>query len=161
MIIKTKLNDVFKYLFSKKMKKYTLSLSIVAFLGSLNHANAQCSSDAFLDNCSSALEEFTFIKSFNYENPKGGKKNEYSYVFSKGSMYRVVVCDENIADNKMIISLYDRNHKLIASSFDKKSKKHYPSLNYPCSATGVYYIEYTFQGDKAKCGINILGFSKN
>lgn len=160
MIIKRN-NNFFRYVFSKKLRKHLLGISIATFFVSMNTGFAQCSSDAFLDNCSSALEDFTFVKSFNYENPKGGKKNEYSYVFSKGSMYRIVVCDENIADNKMIISLFDRNHKLIASSFDKKTKKHYPTLNYPCSATGVYYIEYTFQGDKAKCGINILGFNKN
>lgn len=123
--------------------------------------SAQCSSDAFMDNCSNALDDFNFIKSFEYSNPKGGAKAEYSYVFSKGSTYRIVVCDENIAGNKMIISLYDRNHKLIASNFDKASKKVFPALTYPCSATGVYYIEYSFQGDKAKCGINILGFTKN
>lgn len=123
--------------------------------------NAQCSSDAFMDNCSSALEDFNFIKSFEFENPKGGAKNEYSYVFSKGSTYRIVVCDENIANEKMIVTLYDRNHKMIATNYLKSSKKVFPSLTYPCSATGVYYIEYSFQGNKAKCGINILGFSKN
>ncbi len=134
---------------------------LMFFLGMSGITNAQCSSDAFMDNCSSALEDFNFIKSFEYSNAKGGAKGEYSYVFSKGTNYRIVVCDENIAGNKMIISLYDRNHKLIASNFDKASKKVFPVLTYPCSATGVYYIEYSFQGDKAKCGINILGFSKN
>lgn len=138
--------------------KFTLAL---CFICATKGLSAQCSSDAFMDNCSNALDEFTFIKSFEYANPKAGAKGEYSYVFSKGSTYRIIVCDENIAGNKMIISLYDRNHKLIASNFDKASKKVFPSLSYPCSATGVYYIEYSFQGDKAKCGINILGFTKN
>jgi hypothetical protein len=140
------------------LRKQLLGLSFI-LVSSI--ASAQCSSDAFMDNCSSALDDFNFIKSFEYVNPKGGAKNEYSYVFSKGSTYRIVVCDENIAGNRMIISLYDRNHKLIASNFDKASKKVFPALTYPCSATGVYYIEYSFQGDKAKCGINILGFTKN
>ena len=140
-------------------RKYFLAMGLILVTGV--NVNAQCSSDAFMDNCSSALEDFNFIKSFEYANPKGGAKAEYSYVFSKGSTYRIVVCDENLAGNKMIISLYDRNHKLIASNFDKASKKVFPALTYPCSATGVYYIEYSFQGDKAKCGINILGFTKN
>ncbi len=141
-----------------KWKSYFLSIGIMF---SLSAAQAQCSSDAFMDNCSNLLDDYTFIKSFEFSNPKGGVKNEYSYVFSKGSSYRIVVCDENIANNKMVISLYDRNHKLIASNFDKASKKIFPALTYPCSATGVYYIEYSFQGDKSKCGINILGFTKN
>ena len=106
-------------------RKQLLGLGFVLVAGI---ANAQCSSDAFMDNCSSALDDFNFIKSFEYANPKGGAKNEYSYVFSKGSTYRIVVCDENIAGNKMVISLYDRNHKLIASNFDKASKKVFPAL---------------------------------
>ncbi len=141
-----------------KWKSYFLSISLMF---SVSAAHAQCSSDAFMDNCSNLLDDFTFIKSFEFSNPKGGVKNEYSYVFSKGSSYRIVICDENIANNKMVISLYDRNHKLIASNYDKASKKIFPALTYPCSATGVYYIEYSFQGDKSKCGINILGFTKN
>ena len=141
-----------------KWKSYFLSIGLMF---SVSAAHAQCSSDAFMDNCSNLLDDFTFIKSFEFSNPKGGVKNEYSYVFSKGSSYRIVICDENIANNKMVISLYDRNHKLIASNYDKASKKIFPALTYPCSATGVYYIEYSFQGDNSKCGINILGFTKN
>ncbi len=146
---------------STNYASYMKGIIALLFLFITSTLSAQCSSDAFMDNCSNALDDFNFIKSFEYTNPKGGAKAEYSYVFSKGSTYRIVVCDENIAGNKMVISLYDRNHKLIASNFDKASKKVFPALTYPCSATGVYYIEYSFQGDKAKCGINILGFTKN
>lgn len=121
---------------------------------------AQCDSDAFLDNCASRLETYTFIKAFN-TTLKKSEKTEYSYVFSKGSNYMVIVGDLKIAGERMIVTLYDRNHKLIASSYNAKTKTYYPDLLYPCSATGVYYMEVTFEGPKGGCGVCILGFKKS
>jgi hypothetical protein len=119
----------------------------------------QCQTDAFLDNCASRLESYTFIKAFNSEMKKAGKE-EFSYVFSKGSSYMIIVCDQNIAGARMFINLYDRNRKLIASTYNAKNKTFYPDLLYPCSATGVYYLEAVFEGGKGGCGVTILGFMK-
>ncbi|MCK4920055.1 MAG: hypothetical protein KAS71_03355 [Bacteroidales bacterium] len=138
-------------------------LKIILFLMLLTTPKisfGQCSSDEFLDNCAAKLETFTFIKAFNTEMKKT-QKVEYSYIFSKGSSYMIVACDQDIPGAKMIINLYDRNKKLIVSSYNKKSKKHYPDLLYPCSATGVYYLEVTFEGSKGGCGVSLLGFKKN
>jgi len=94
-----------------KIKKIIFFLGIM-FLQA--YIYAQCDSDAFLDNCASRLETYTFIKAFN-TTLKKSEKTEYSYVFSKGSNYMVIVGDLKIAGEKMIVTLYDRNHKLIAS----------------------------------------------
>ena len=131
-----------------------LFASVIAF--------GQCESDEFMDHCASSLGSNTFIKAFQVKiKPKKEVKIEYSYVFSKGSSYTIIVCDQNQKGNRMIVNLYDRSHKLIASSYDRRSKKHYPDLVYPCSATGVYYIESTFEGSNPGCGVIILGFEKN
>jgi hypothetical protein len=143
----------------KKMKilRFLILLSVLMFPG---YIYAQCDSDAFLDKCASRLETFTFVKAFN-TSLKKAEKTEYSYVFSKGSNYMIIVGDLDIAGERMIINLYDRNHKLIASSFNAKTKSYYPDLVYPCSATGVYYMEVTFEGAKGGCGVCILGFKKS
>ena len=83
---------------------------------------AQCDSDTFLDNCASGLETFTFIKAFNTQMKKTDKQ-EFSYVFSKGSTYMIIGCDQQIKGERMIVNLYDRNHKLIVSNYNKKSGK--------------------------------------
>jgi hypothetical protein len=139
-------------------KNITLSFIAIMFVGFTNSLTAQCDSDDFMDDCAELLDEFNFIKAYDFENDKGG--GSYSYVFSKGSMYKIIICDENIEGNRMVIKLLDRNRRMIASNYSARSKKYYPSIKYPCSATGVYYIEYSFEGGKASCGMNILGFSK-
>ncbi|MBS1637548.1 MAG: hypothetical protein JST26_16655 [Bacteroidetes bacterium] len=129
----------------------------VAFL---SFANPPCESDEFVDSCAPALGDYTFIKTFNVSVNKAGDKTEYSYVFSRGSEYRIVICDQNESGKKMIVNFYDRGKKLIASNYLKSSKKFFPTINYQCSATGVYYVEAFFEGEKNGCGVNILGFKK-
>ncbi|HKK63334.1 MAG TPA: hypothetical protein VJ951_12290 [Bacteroidales bacterium] len=141
------------------MKTIRKLFFVVALI--IPHAlNAQCDSDTFLDNCAAKLDTYTFIKAFNTSMRKT-QTVEYSYVFSKGSTYLIIPCDEGIEGRRMIVNLYDRNHKLIASTYNKRKKTFYPDLAYPCSATGVYYMEVTFDGSKGGCGVCLLGFKKN
>ncbi len=129
---------------------------------------AQCDDEAFLDNCAQRLDDFTFLKAYKLTEKeiKDGKKTkgvEYSYVFSKETMYKLTVCDNKESDSKMIVNLYDRNRKLIASNYDRKTKRSYPSIGYKCKATGVYYLTYNFKGADDSwdgCGVSILGFNK-
>jgi hypothetical protein len=144
-----------------KITKKLVSLLFTAGLVILTTASApgpECGSDEYLEKFAPALGDYTFIKAFNVEVDKPGDKSEFSYVFSKGSNYRIVIGDMNGDGNKMVVNLYDRNKKLIASNYLKSSKKFFPSLNYACSATGVYYVEAFFENSKSGCGINILGF---
>lgn len=123
--------------------------------------SGQCETDAFLDNCASNLGTYNYIKTFiAYASPRKKANPENLYVFSKGSTYKIIACMENPGGN-MIINLYDRNHNLIASTYDHTSKKYYSELQYPCPVTGVYYIRTTFEGTKDGCGMCILGFSKD
>jgi hypothetical protein len=141
------------------MKKVWFFLLVFVAIGS-NYAFGQCQTDEFLDNCASRLETFTFIKAFNSNMAKAGTE-EFSYVFSKGSNYLIIVCDQSKAGERLIVSLYDRNHTLIASSYNSKTKTYYPDILYPCTATGVYYLEAKLEGAKGGCGVTILGFMKS
>ena len=138
-------------------KLYTLIISFIV----INTASvfAQCNTDALMAKYAPTLDDFMFVKSFNVEVKKDGEKSNYSYVFSRGAEYKLVLSDANNG-KKMIINLLDRDKKLIATNFIKSSKKYYPAINYMCNATGVYYVEAYFEGEKSGCGINILGVKK-
>jgi hypothetical protein len=142
-----------------KLKMIMIMLMGVLFFPSAS--SGQCSTDDYLDNCASALGSYNYIKSFIVD-VKARKKNgsEYSYVFSKGSKYMLIACDQNVIGGKMIMNLYDRNHTLVACTYDEKDKKYYSDLVYPCSSTGVYYITFTFPEAKKGCGLCIIGFNK-
>lgn len=122
-------------------------------------AQHPCGSDAFLEDCAPALGDYTFIKTFDVK-PKMGEKTKVSYIMSKGSKFKIVICDQDLKGYEMKVKLYDRNKKLISSNYISSSKKYYPSINYNCTATGVYYIEASFKSTKEGCGVLILGFTK-
>src|SRR6056297_1070896 len=108
------------------MKKIRNLIFIVALMIP-QYLYSQCDSDAFLDNCASKLDSYTFIKAFN-TTMKKTDVTEYSYVFSKGSTYIIVGCNQEIDGSRMIVNLYDRNHKIIASTYNKQKKTFYPDL---------------------------------
>lgn len=137
------------------MKKPVAILCLLPFLLFAFSSRAQCPTD----NCSSKLGNFTFIKSVSIDPGKvEGKPHQYSYLFSKGSTYMILVCDQSIKGSRLLVNIYDASRKLVATNHVKK--KIYESLTFPCNATGIYYIESYYEGSKDACGVNILGFSK-
>ena len=143
----------------KKAKEIKILLLLSIFLFP-SATYGQCDTDLFLDQCASGLGTYNYIKSFSVNVSRKKVTPEYSYVFSKGSTYMLIVCDQNVVGGKMVVNLLDRNHKFIASTYDEKNNKYYSDLLYPCEATGVYYIQTTFEGSKGGCGMCILGFNK-
>ncbi|WP_317898032.1 hypothetical protein [Aurantibacillus circumpalustris] len=142
-----------------KISQFIFVITGAFVISSFSSSNA-CDPEELLKKHAASLDDYVFIKSFPIETSKSDDKAEYSYVLSRGINYRIVVCDEGVAGKKMVVNLLDRNKKLIASNYLKSTKKFYGSLNYVCSATGVYYVEAFFEGDKKGCGLNILGFKK-
>jgi len=90
-------------------------------------------------------------------------KKEFSYVFSKNTMYKLILCDGS-ADGKtsLIANIYDTNRRLKLSSYNKKKKTKYSQVGYQCTATGIYYMSFSYDGNKppSDCSLCILGFKK-
>ena len=106
------------------MKKIILTLIVcVAFIAP-SAAFAQCDNDDFMDECAVLLEDYMYVKSFDINTKSAKSKNaaitQYSYVFSKGTNYVITVCDQNKPGNKMVVSLYDRNKKLVEPMLTQK-----------------------------------------
>lgn len=147
------------------MKSLKKNIAALAVFGSLFLVGFKtptgCDPDALLTKCAPSLEDFVFITTFKINSEKQGDKTNYSYVLSRGTNYKIVVCEQNPDGNRMIVNFYDRSKKLVASNYLKPSKKYFPSISYNCQVTGVYYVEAYFEGESKGCGLNILGFKKN
>ena len=122
--------------------------------------NAQCNADSYTEECLSKLQPgFTFLKSFKVDGQGGAKsKVEYSYVFSKDTQYYINVCAEGEGTDGIVVTMYDSNRKLVATNY--ANGKFFPGIVYPCNATGIYYISFTFNGSSNYCGGSVLGFKR-
>ena len=145
----------------KKLLSYKI-LSLSILLLSWGYSNAQCDLKSLKPNCIGQLASgFTYIKSYPLEKTKINLKDEieYSFVFSKGTIYMLTFANSEGKASNIEITLYDPSHKKITSNFDVGTGSYIP-LGYKCSATGVHYMTFKFKDGKIPCGLSILGFKR-
>lgn len=138
------------------MKKILLlSFFIVMALSRMTFA--QCNTDELCNACIPKLSAgFNFLKTYKIQG--GGEKVEYSYVFTKGTQYMITICEPNATANTIIITIFDSQRNKVASNRIDGSL--IPAIAYPCNATGIYYLQYTFENASSRCGGSALGFKK-
>lgn len=141
------------------MKRYAIFVWILVVL-STPDASAQCNSEALSNQCIPKLASgFNFLKSYKIDGEGGAKdKVEYSYVFTKGTQYMINICAPNQPTDGIVVTLYDSNRNKVATS--KVNGQYISAIAYPCNATGIYYIQYTFDGSSTYCGGSALGFKR-
>jgi hypothetical protein len=118
----------------------------------------QCQADVLSSQCIPKLAAgFNFLKSYKIE--KGAKEIvEYSYVFTKGTQYMINICAPTQPTDGIVVSLFDSNRNKVASS--KVNGQFISAIAYPCNTTGIYYIQYSFDGSTSYCGGSALGFKR-
>lgn len=141
------------------MKKL-IFFAATLFLLNTSDAVGQCNSENLSSQCIPKLAAgFNFLKSYKIDGDGGNKeKVEYSYVFMKGTQYMINICAPVQPTDGIIVSLFDSNRNKVASS--KIDNQFISAIAYPCNATGVYYIQYTFEKPSSYCGGSALGFKR-
>ncbi|HET8860179.1 hypothetical protein [Marivirga sp.] len=142
------------------MKKLIFALGILFFTTSVQQAFAQCNTEKHVEACIPKLSSgFTFLKSYNIDGQGGAKqKVEYSYVFTKGATYQIMICNDGQSTDGIVLTLYDSNRNTVASTMYEGSTL--SSIAFPCQVTGIYYITFTFEGSTNYCGGSVLGFKR-
>lgn len=137
-------------------KKYLLYIPLILAFPLLTAFadEVDCEDEDFLDECAEVIDGYKFLKANTISIEDGGEV-EYKSVFSKGSTYMLTAC--NGGSGSMKVTLYDRDKKKVMSNLIQN--QYYPSITYPCNATGVYYLKYEFTSGSG-CGVGIIGFKK-
>ncbi len=118
----------------------------------------QCNSDKLANDCIPKLSTgFNFLKSYKVDGVSKDKV-EYSYVFMKGTQYMINLCANGTATDGLVVSILDKDRNKVASS--KINGQAVSAINYPCNASGIYYIQYTFDEPSSHCGGSALGFKR-
>ncbi|CAN5229707.1 hypothetical protein BH23BAC1_BH23BAC1_28960 [soil metagenome] len=140
-------------------------ITLICFLATLlmiksPELYAQCDANGFTESCITKLGDgFTFLKSFKIDGENGHKnKVEYSYVFSKDTQYFINVCSPGINTDGIVVTMYDSNRNQVGTNL--MNNNFYPGFVYPCNATGIYYITFTFRDSQNFCGGSSLGFKR-
>ena len=139
------------------MKKFIFCV-LSFFILSILEVIGQCNAENYSNLCIPKLSTgFNFLKSYKVE--KGAKDFvEYSYVFTKGTQYMINICADGQSTDGIVVSLFDSNRNKVATS--KVNGQFISAIAYPCNTTGIYYIQYTFDGSTGNCGGSALGFKR-
>ena len=139
------------------MKKFAFFILSIFILNTLDVV-AQCNAESFSNQCIPKLATgFNFLKSYKVE--KSSKDFvEYSYVFTKGTQYMINICSTGQNTDGIVVSLFDSNRNKVATS--KVNGQFISAIAYPCNTTGIYYIQYSFDGSTTNCGGSALGFKR-
>lgn len=139
--------------------KNIIWLTLFITLAHSQASSAQCNADELCNTCIPKLSAgFNFVKSYKINGEANIAKVEYSYVFTKGTQYMITLCEQKANTNSIVITIYDSQRNKVASNKIKGDVL--SAMAYPCNATGIYYLQYTFENGSARCAGSALGFKK-
>jgi len=144
------------------IKKLFLCTSFLVYAFTFFGQCDQAVIDTYVNDCASSLKAFEYSDAYKLLRNQftyGGEKIEYKKTFYKGTTYAITLKDASVGNNKLVAEIFDDRHHLVASTHIKHNSKFYSKIYFPCKATGVYYIRYSFNDHKPSCGASVLGFS--
>ena len=133
-------------------------LLAVFFSGSAHVVTAQCNPDELVNSSVTGLPSgYNFLKSYKIDGEPDLEKIEFSYVLTRGTSYILTLRDRNNALGT-VVTLFDSQRNKVATN--KIGSQLASALSFPCNATGIYYIQYTFDPGYRRCGGAALGFKR-
>ena len=143
-------------------KSLNIFFLLIASLSSVN-CYSQCEEEDFLDECSESLKGYRFLmahKVYADDLNSGGANsgNSKAIIMSKGISYIITACTGNESSGKLLINLFDPNHKPIASNKDPQTMKIYSAIAFNCESSGLYYLRFKFEERTGHgCGVSVIG----
>lgn len=145
------------------MKIITLVFStlITLFLLYSFKDSTTCNTSSFLAQAKANLEGATYLKSREIivKSKKDIVKNNYYITLNKGTEYVFAVCDGNLPHPRLIMSIFDRNSKLVQHNFNEKENFCFDKITFLCNTTNVYYLSFSFMDGDAGCAAAAIGMN--
>lgn len=144
------------------MKKYYIIIALFLLVPVLSSGQ---STDPLVSKCAmNTGSNCTYLKDFRVQLGKGSSQTElrYKQVFplSKNMKYRFTLCNSDNSKSELILKIKDDAGRLVLASFDPKSGKAYPSVDFICNKTGTYQLFFDFRDFQQGLGVGIISLVK-
>lgn len=141
--------------------KSLLTILVAVFMASV--ASAQCN-EQLVNKCYPTIDGYTYLKDFKFRLKEASEANpkptaKFQLILSKDTKYLLTACNAEEYPGKVIYQLFDASG-LLASSYNPQTGKHYESVEFVCKKSGLYYLAYTFEGNKKGCAIGMVAFQR-
>jgi len=144
------------------MKKSILLLAFLFITGILSYGQV---TDPLVSNCATnAGANAKYLKDFRIQLGKASTQGEFRYKANmslwKNTKYRFSMCNAENSKGQLIFTIKDESNKLILSSFDKKTGKIYPFVDFECQKSGLYQVSYDFTDGQQGSGVGVVSMIK-
>jgi hypothetical protein len=144
------------------MKKIIITLVILFSFVYLTFGQV---TDPLISNCATnAGVNAKYLKDFRIQLGKAPSQNDLRFKTNmslwKNTKYRFTMCSAETSKGQLILAIKDEANKLILSSFDKKSGKIYPFVDFECQKSGIYQISYDFTDGQQGSGVGVVSMIK-
>jgi len=122
-------------------------------------------SDPLVSSCiSNAGPNARYLKDFRVQLGKAPTAGELRYKAQmslwKNTKYRFTMCNSQDSQGKLILSIKDDANKVVLSSFDQKSGKTYPYVDFICNRSGIYKLSFDFTEGQPGSGLGVVSMVK-
>ena len=144
------------------MKKYLVTLVLLLTVGLLVKGQ---STDLLVSNCVLNVgSNAKYLKDFRVQLGKAPAAGELRYKAQmslwKNTKYRFSMCNSEDSNGKLILSIKDNTNNEVLSSFDQKTGKIYPYVDFICNKSGIYQLNYDFSGRQQGSGVGVVSMVK-
>lgn len=144
------------------MKRYLITISLLLSIGLVLSGQ---SSDPFVSKCvMNAGNDAKYLKDFRIQLGKASEQNNLRYKANmslwKNTKYRFTLCSTDDSKGQLILSITDDANKVILSSYDKKTGKTYPFVDFICNKSGIYQLNYDFTEGQQGSGVGVVSMVK-
>ena len=144
------------------MKKSILTLTFLFIIGLLSYGQV---TDPLISNCATnAGTNAKYLKDFRIQLGKASTKGDFRYKANmslwKNTKYRFTMCNAENSKGQLILTIKDQSNKLILSSFDEKTGKIYPFVDFECQKSGLYQVSYDFTDGQQGSGVGVVSMIK-
>lgn len=142
----------------KIMKKIVTALSFLLFMGLVSSAQ---STDSFITPCIDvAGADAKYLKDFRIELGKSADLEDFRYKanmsFWKNTRYRFSMCTTDDSKGQLILIIKDESDQVVLSSYDKKTGKSYPLVDFTCNRSGIYKLSYDFTNGQQGSALGVV-----
>lgn len=144
------------------MKKVIITLSLLFAFGLLSFGQA---TDSFVSNCvMNAGANAKYLKDFRIQLGKASEQTDLRFKANmslwKNTKYRFTMCSAEQSMGQLILNIKDETNKIVLSSFDKKTGKTYPYVDFTCNKSGIYQLYYDFTNGAQGSGVGVVSMVK-
>jgi hypothetical protein len=144
------------------MKKYFITLVLLLTAGTLILGQA---TDPLVSGCvMNAGSNAKYLKDFRIQLGKASSAGELRYKAQmslwKNTKYRFSMCNAEDSKGKLILRIKDDANKIVLSSFDPKTGKTYPYIDFICNKSGIYQLNYDFSEGQQGSGVGVVSMIK-